>query len=76
MRPQTKPRTRTGIESLTPSERRIATMAAAGQSNRAIAQSLFVTVKAVEYHLANAYRKLDISGRGQLAALLVPGALN
>jgi len=51
-------------------------MAAAGQSNRAIAQSLFVTVKAVEYHLANAYRKLDISGRGQLAALLVPGALN
>jgi hypothetical protein len=31
---------------------------------------LFVTVKAVEYHLANIYRKLDIKRRGQLAQLL------
>jgi DNA-binding CsgD family transcriptional regulator len=31
---------------------------------------LFVTVKAVEWHLSNAYRKLEISSRGQLAAAL------
>ena len=61
---------RSGLESLTPSERRVIELAAAGHTNRAIAQSLFVTVKAVEYHLANAYRKLGISGRRELAPLL------
>ncbi|HEY1688425.1 MAG TPA: AAA family ATPase [Solirubrobacteraceae bacterium] len=61
---------RDGLASLTPSERRVAEMAASGMSNRAIAQALFVTVKAVEYHLANTYRKLDVSGRGELEPLL------
>jgi DNA-binding CsgD family transcriptional regulator len=55
---------------LTPSERRVARLAATGRSNRAIANELFVTVKAVEWHLGNAYRKLDIRGRGGLAAAL------
>jgi len=32
--------------------------------------ALFVTVKAVEWHLGNAYRKLDIRGRGALAQAL------
>ena len=53
----------TGPASLTPSERRIAELAATGQSNREIAQALFVTPKTVEYHLRNAYRKLDIQTR-------------
>ncbi len=48
-------------------ERRIAELAGGGQSNRQIAQALFVTPKTVEYHLRNAYRKLGIQGRGQLA---------
>ena len=48
-----------GPASLTPSERRIAELAASGQSNREIAQALFVTPKTVEYHLRNVYRKLD-----------------
>jgi DNA-binding CsgD family transcriptional regulator len=55
---------------LTPSELRIAHMAADGMKNREIAQALFVTVKAVEWHLANAYRKLGISSRAQLGAAL------
>jgi DNA-binding CsgD family transcriptional regulator len=55
---------------LTPSERRVAELAAAGHSNREIANELFVTIKAVEWHLGNSYRKLDIRGRGQLAAAL------
>lgn len=55
---------------LTPSERRVALLAAQGHSNREIAQMLFVTVKAVEYHLGNTYGKLGILRRGQLSAAL------
>jgi len=39
-------------------------------SNREIAQALFVTNKAVEWHLGNSYRKLEIAGREQLAEAL------
>ncbi len=60
-----------GPDSLTPSERRIAELAAIGHSNREIAQTLFVTPKTVEYHLRNTYRKLDIDGRDSLSAVLV-----
>jgi DNA-binding CsgD family transcriptional regulator len=55
---------------LTPSERRVSALAAAGRTNREIANELFVTVKAVEWHLGNAYRKLDIRGRAGLAEAL------
>jgi DNA-binding CsgD family transcriptional regulator len=57
----------TGINSLTPSERRITEHAAAGATNPQIAQALFITVKTVEMHLHNVYRKLNISSRHQLA---------
>jgi DNA-binding CsgD family transcriptional regulator len=60
----------TGLDSLTPSERRVAEMAASGMSNPAIAQALFVTRKTIEMHLGNAYRKLDVAGRQQLAGAL------
>ncbi len=59
-----------GVESLTPSERRVAELAASGQTNRQIAQSLFVTVKTVEAHLSAAYDKLDIRSRKQLPTAL------
>jgi DNA-binding CsgD family transcriptional regulator len=60
-----RPRTAalTGVDSLTPSERRVAQLAAAGHANRDIAQELFVTPKTVERHLGNVYRKLGISSR-------------
>jgi DNA-binding CsgD family transcriptional regulator len=64
-----------GLESLTPSERRIVDLASGGASNPEIAQALFVTVKTVEMHLGNAYRKLGIDSRRQLAALLRPQKL-
>jgi DNA-binding CsgD family transcriptional regulator len=48
----------------------VATMAAAGMSNREIAEDLFVTVKAVQWHLRNVYRKLHVSGRDELPAAL------
>jgi ATP/maltotriose-dependent transcriptional regulator MalT len=63
----------TGLESLTPSERRIVDLAAAGASNPEIAQALFVTVKTVEMHLGNAYRKLDVHSRHELAPLVAAG---
>ena len=59
-----------GVESLTPSERRVAQLAASGLTNRAIAQSLFVTVKTVETHLAAVYDKLGIRSRQQLPEAL------
>jgi DNA-binding NarL/FixJ family response regulator len=59
-----------GVESLTPSERRVADLAASGMTNRQIAQSLFVTLKTVEAHLSNAYGKLDIGSRRELPAAL------
>jgi DNA-binding CsgD family transcriptional regulator len=45
-------------------------MAAAGMTNREIAQALFVTMKTVAMHLTHAYQKLDIAGREQLQAAL------
>jgi DNA-binding CsgD family transcriptional regulator/tetratricopeptide (TPR) repeat protein len=54
---------RAGADSLTPSERRVAELAAAGGTNREIAQTLFVTEKTVETHMGRAFRKLTISSR-------------
>jgi DNA-binding CsgD family transcriptional regulator len=61
---------RSGLESLTPSERRVAEMAAEGPTNREIAQALFVTPKTVEVHLSSVYRKLGIRSRSQLPTAL------
>jgi DNA-binding NarL/FixJ family response regulator len=57
---------RTGVEALTPSELRVARLAAEGKTNREIAYALYVTLKTVERHLARAYGKLDIAGRSEL----------
>ncbi|HEY4280326.1 MAG TPA: AAA family ATPase [Conexibacter sp.] len=59
-----------GGEALTPAEERAARMAAEGLTNRQIAQATFVSHRTIEMHLSNAYRKLDIEGRGELAAAL------
>ena len=58
-----------GTDALTPSERRVAERAAAGETNRAIAEALFVTPKTVELHLRNAYRKLGTKSRHELAGV-------
>ncbi|MGI8902369.1 MAG: helix-turn-helix transcriptional regulator [Solirubrobacteraceae bacterium] len=51
-----------GPDSLTPSEHRVAELAAAGLPNREIAQGLFVTTKTVGTHLGHIYQKLDLQG--------------
>jgi DNA-binding CsgD family transcriptional regulator len=63
-------RTSTGVDALTPSELRVARMAAEGMGNRAIAQALFVTIKTIEVHLGSAYRKLGLRSRAALADAL------
>ena len=63
-----------GPDALTPSERRVAEMAAAGMTNRVIAESLFVTAKTVGTHLGHIYRKLDLDGTASArAARRAPG---
>lgn len=59
----------TGLDALTPSERRIASRAAAGASNPEIAQELYLSLKTVESHLYNAYSKVGLSGQGSRARL-------
>jgi DNA-binding NarL/FixJ family response regulator len=69
-------RTRTseprGQAALSPSERRVTRLAAQGLTNREIAEELFVTRKAVEWHLSNAYGKLGIASRKELPEALNP----
>jgi DNA-binding CsgD family transcriptional regulator len=59
----------TGIDSLTPAERQVATLVAAGHGNREIAQQLYVTRRTVETHMTHVYAKLGISGRTELGQL-------
>jgi DNA-binding CsgD family transcriptional regulator len=59
----------TGIESLTPAERQVADLAAAGHGNKEIAQRLYVTRRTVETHLTHVFAKLGISGRPELVDL-------
>jgi DNA-binding CsgD family transcriptional regulator len=56
----------TGPDALTAGERRVAALAAEGQSNRQIAEHLFVTQATVETHLRHAFRKLGITSRAEL----------
>ena len=55
-------------DDLTPSEERVATLAASGLTNREVAAALSVSPKTVEAHLARAYRKLGVSSRAELGA--------
>ena len=55
-----------GIDSLTPAEHRVATLAAQGHSNPQIAQQLYVTRRTVETHLTHVFQKLNLSTRADL----------
>lgn len=61
------------LGALTAGERRVAEVVGAGQSNRQAGESLFLSVKTVDYHLQNIYRKLGLRSRAELA-VLVTGA--
>jgi DNA-binding CsgD family transcriptional regulator len=55
---------------LTPREHAVARLVAEGLTNREIGERLVISVKTTEYHLGNAYTKLGVRSRAQLAAML------
>lgn len=61
-------RPQTGWASLTPTEREVVRLVAAGCSNGEIAAQLFVSVSTVKTHLSHVYAKLPVQGRTDLAA--------
>jgi DNA-binding CsgD family transcriptional regulator len=63
-----------GMSGLTDQERQVATLVAAGLSNREAAARLFLSRKTIEYHLARIFTKLGVQNRYQLAARFGPGA--
>lgn len=66
-------RHRPGSEELTPTERRVAELAASGLRNREVADQLGISAKTVEAHLAKAYAKLGIRSRAELGRAVDPG---
>jgi DNA-binding NarL/FixJ family response regulator len=62
--------TRGRVNVLTPSEQRVAELAASGMTNRDIAAALFVSAKTVEANLTQIYRKLDIRSRAELGRII------
>jgi DNA-binding CsgD family transcriptional regulator len=66
---------RTGVrhsegDALTPSELRVAELAAAGLTNKRIAESAFISAKTVEANLARVYLKLGIRSRAELGRVM------
>lgn len=57
-------------EQLTPTELKVATLAASGLRNREIAAQIFLSEKTVEANLSRAYGKLDVRSRAELATRL------
>jgi DNA-binding CsgD family transcriptional regulator len=57
-----------GMAQLTPQERAVAGLVAAGATNQQAALELFISVKTVQYHLTHVYSKLGIRSRSELAA--------
>jgi DNA-binding NarL/FixJ family response regulator len=64
-------RPRSGFESLTRTERRVAELVADGLSNREIAAQLVVSRRTVETHVSAAYRKLEVETRVDLAKVVL-----
>ncbi len=61
------------LDDLTPQELQIALVLTSGHTTREAAAKLFLSPKTVEYHLRNAYRKLGIHSREELARALAVG---
>jgi DNA-binding CsgD family transcriptional regulator len=64
----------TAGEGLTPAQQRVAELAAAGMSNREIAETLYMSVRTVESHLTKVYQEIGVKGRAQLIATMSASA--
>ncbi len=54
---------------LTPREHEVLELVAAGRSNHQIAEILFISDKTASVHVSNILRKLQVSSRGEAAAV-------
>jgi DNA-binding CsgD family transcriptional regulator len=70
--PMRPPLSNDGVAELSDAERRVASLAARGHTNRQIAEMLYVTVSTVEQHLTRVYRKLNVHRRTDLPGGLHP----
>ena len=61
---------RTRVEGLTPAERRVADLVAAGRTNAEVAATLFLAERTVASHLTHVYAKLGVRSRTELARKL------
>jgi DNA-binding CsgD family transcriptional regulator/tetratricopeptide (TPR) repeat protein len=55
---------------LTAREEVVARLVASGKSNREVAEELFLSTKAIEYHLGNVFAKVNVRSRHELAGRL------
>lgn len=67
--PAARERSGTPAGCLTRREREVLALVAAGRSNREIARELFIAPKTASVHVSNILAKLEVSGRGEAAAL-------
>ena len=65
-----RPRDPAARDKLTPQELQVALIVAEGKTNREAAAALFLSTKTVEFHLHNAFRKLGVRSRTELARLV------
>jgi DNA-binding CsgD family transcriptional regulator len=65
-----QPRAKAGWNSLTDAELKVVNLIARGATNRATADHLHLSLHTVKTHVHNAFAKLDISSRGQLAHVM------
>ncbi|MFC4533020.1 ATP-binding protein [Sphaerisporangium dianthi] len=72
---QVDPEPEQGESVLSEAERRVASLAALGHTNREISQRLYITPSTVEQHLTRVYRKLNVAGRKDLPAELSPNGV-
>ncbi|HVQ99577.1 MAG TPA: AAA family ATPase [Mycobacterium sp.] len=65
-----QPRVKTGWDSLTDSELKVVNLIAQGVTNRSVATQLHLSIHTVKNHVHNAFAKLGINSRAQLAQLM------
>ena len=65
-----QPRAKTGFDSLTDSELKVVNLIAQGATNRDVATQLHLSLHTVKTHVHNAFAKLGITARAQLAQLM------
>lgn len=63
-------------EKLSPAEHRVAVAVGTGATNKEVSAQLFISVKTVDYHLQNIYRKLGARSRTELAVILAGSSRN